>query len=350
MDFKEKGDVGEALVEKLANDTYLKYWCFPNPEDLLGNKKEICDLLILFKNTVLIISTKNYLFKGNYERYFKSTIQKAIRQISGAERKLFDSNKTIQFEHPVAGIYQFDKSQFNRVYRIVINLSDLPLFYPGGVNTPSGKYAHIFNWSAFLGIVEELDTIPDLIQYLEERERIFADRKLIFALGSQNDWKNVQIKAFFDHSDNRKNSEPYDFLISGFELDLLGDFLFSERHFSDHYNSDVSSNLIILDDAWKNYIEQKRVLLKKEADRASYFVDELVKREIVKVDHPSKLDLATELLSLNRFERRIIGKQFYEFLSKKKGFKKTAIHRRYGKVGQLVIGFIIHDDSGIKLR
>lgn len=344
LDFKERGDLGEALVENLANHTYLKYWCFLNPKDRLGNKKEICDLLILFKDTLLIISIKNYLFKGNYERYFKSTIQKAIKQISGAERKLFESSSPIQFEHPVTGIHQFDRTQYSKVQRIIINLSDLPMFYPGGLNIHERKYAHIFNWSAFLGVVTELDTIPDLLNYLEERERVFTNRKLIFALGSENDWKDSHIKAFFDYSEGANELQRCDFLISGSEQDLLGDFLYHDRRFSEQYNSDVSSNLIVLDNVWKSYLGEKRVILKKGADQASYFVDELVKREIVNMKHPSKLDLAIELLALSRFERRILGKQFYEFLEKHKDFKETVVHRRYGKVGQLVFGLLIHDD------
>lgn len=55
-----KGKIGEDAVTTVAEKTYLKYWCFPNPKDEYGDKKEICDLLILFKQTAIIISVKNY--------------------------------------------------------------------------------------------------------------------------------------------------------------------------------------------------------------------------------------------------------------------------------------------------
>ncbi len=45
-----KGDIGENAVNEVATNTYLKYWCYPSPKDESGNKKEICDLLILFKD------------------------------------------------------------------------------------------------------------------------------------------------------------------------------------------------------------------------------------------------------------------------------------------------------------
>ena len=103
-----KGEIGEDAVTEVAERTYLKYWCFPNPKDENRDKKEICDLLILFKETVVIICVKNYDFKGNYERYFRSTLDKAISQIQGAERKLFNSNHDIVFKHPTKGEHKFD--------------------------------------------------------------------------------------------------------------------------------------------------------------------------------------------------------------------------------------------------
>ena len=50
-----KGEQAEELVNSLSNGAYLKYWCYPNPIDIDGDKKEICDLLILFFDTAIII-------------------------------------------------------------------------------------------------------------------------------------------------------------------------------------------------------------------------------------------------------------------------------------------------------
>lgn len=33
----QKGEEGEKIVNKLAFDTYLKYWCYPGPKDENGN-------------------------------------------------------------------------------------------------------------------------------------------------------------------------------------------------------------------------------------------------------------------------------------------------------------------------
>ena len=87
----EKGNAGEKFVNEIAFNSFMKYWCYPGTKDENGNKKEICDLLIIFGDYTIILSVKNYEFKENYARYFRRTIDKAVTQIYGAERKLFKS-------------------------------------------------------------------------------------------------------------------------------------------------------------------------------------------------------------------------------------------------------------------
>src|SRR5690606_13264362 len=95
MDPIEKGNIVEEFVNEIAFNSFLEYWCYPSPKDEYGDKKEICDLLILFGENLIIISVKNYEFKEFYSRYFRRTIDKAVKQIYGAERKLFNSNRDI---------------------------------------------------------------------------------------------------------------------------------------------------------------------------------------------------------------------------------------------------------------
>lgn len=183
----EKGIVGEEAVLSIASSTYLKYWCYPDPKDELGNGKQICDLLILFRNVAIIIEIKNYEFKGNYERYFNNTLKKAISQINGAERKLFKSNLNLSIKHYLKGVLNFDCTNYTKIQRLIVNLSTEPLFYPGGELTNSSEFVHIFNWFGFLKVVQELDTIPDFIKYLETRENTFKEKQLVIAQGEEED-------------------------------------------------------------------------------------------------------------------------------------------------------------------
>lgn len=345
MDSKAKltGDVGEEAVNTLAFKTYLKYWCYPGPRDEQGSKKEICDLLILFRNTAIILSVKNYAFKGNYERYFRSTLDKAVAQVSGAERKLFNNNNDVYIKHTDLGESIFDPLKYNVVHRIIVNHSTAPFFYPAGRLTANNKFVHIFNWGAFMGIVNELDTIPDFIGYLNERELVFQGRNVTLMNGSEDDWIEAVQKSFREYAVNNNPIGNNYALISGNELDLLADYYWNGRKFNKHFYEEEYNGLSFqLDEKWEEYLSQKEVQNKKTADRASYFVDEFVKNEVLYSHKTTNLELAVELLALSRFERRIIGSEFLAFATKYRGVGERFIVRRYGKVNDLVIAFILY--------
>ncbi|SFW37135.1 hypothetical protein [Cellulophaga fucicola] len=346
MDSNEIGIEGEEAVNRIAFDTYLKYWCFPNPKDELGDKKEICDLLIIFQNHLIIISIKNYSFNGNYERYFRSTLKKAIAQIHGAERKLLNKNKTISFNHPETGAFDFSPENYDSVHRLIINLNTVPLFHPGGLITKNNEFAHIFNWSSFLGVVTELNTIPDFIEYLKEREIAFKETELVMMLGEENDWDKETNKSFFLYNTELLNDQKRFILFSGNELDLLADYLFNDRKFNENFYSDEYNGASIqLDGKWQEYLKRKEVQKKKEDDRVSYFVDEFVKREVLYKNDLNNIKIATELMSLSRFERRIFGKTFFEFHNRYKNENGYYVARRYGVINDIVVAMVLHGEK-----
>ena len=346
----EKGIEGEEAVLRIASTTYLKYWCYPDPKDELGNGKQICDLLILFQNVAIIIEVKNYEFKGNYERYFNKTLKKAVSQINGAERKLFKSNMDLTIKHYLKGVANFDRTKYTKIQRLVVNLSTVPLFYPGGELTKSNEYVHIFNWFAFLKVVQELDTIPDFIQYLETRENTFKEKQLVIAHGEEEDWTVETNQEFLKYSSKLNPTEKPFVIISGTELDLLADYLTYDRNFNKHILSDKYNGANIqLDNSWNEYIERAEVQRKKKEDEKSYFLDKLIRKEILYYNDEQRIKMATELLSLNRFERRIAGSNFHSFIYKyHKSMTDFDMARRYGTFGEFAIGFFMHG-NGIKL-
>ena len=134
----EKGKIGEKFANEIAYKSFLKYWCYPNPKDENGDKKEICDLLIIFKDTIIIFCVKNCDFKDDYKRYFRKTIEKDINQINGAERKL--TNKTeIYIKHPDRPTEKINKSKIKRVFRVVVHLAEAVQFYPFSGISKEGK-------------------------------------------------------------------------------------------------------------------------------------------------------------------------------------------------------------------
>lgn len=347
-----KGDIGENAVNEVATNTYLKYWCFPSPKDERGNKKEICDLLILFKDVTIIISVKNYDFKGDYEKYFRLTLDKAISQIQGAERKLFHSNRNIVFNHSEKGEFTFVPSIYNKIHRIIINLNTVPKFYKGGEKTKNNNYVHIYNWFAFLKVVNELDTISDLIDYLKERENVFNDKEIVLLTGKETEWNSETSIEFFNFMERQKQNSNQTVLLSGNELDLLANYLNNNRKFGNILykgRNEYTHLSLEFDGNWENYISKKEVIRKKEEDNISYFIDKFICKEILMSNDDNRIEIATELLSLSRFERRILGKSFYDFIDKHKTSGDYYMARRYGTFGDLTIGFFVHG-KGINLE
>lgn len=341
----EKGDIGEDVVNKLAFDTYLKYWCYPGPKDEKGSKKEICDLLILFQNTAVILSVKNYAFKGNYERYFRSTLDKAISQVAGAERKLFGGQQ-IYIVHRDLGELKFDSSKYSIVQRIIVNHNNSPLFYPAGRQTNNGNYVHIFNWDAFWGVVNELDTIPDFIDYLIEREIIFKRKDVTFLKGTENNWTLQVQQSFSEYNETREMFNDTCFLLAGNELDLLADYYWNGRKFNKTFYSESRQGMqILLEGKWDKYLAQKEVKNKKLADTDSYFIDEFLKNEVLYSTKQSNLEFAVELLSLSRFERRVLGSEILAFAREYKNASGLFVARRYGKVNDLLVTLVLYVDG-----
>ena len=344
METQDKGLQGEEFVNELAYSSYLKFWCYPGPVDERGDKKEIADLLILFKNTLLILSVKNYEFKGLYDRYFRRTLEKAVSQIYGAERKLLESKHEVFIKHPEREPERFLPADYDVVHRIIVNLGESVQFYPSGSVTKAGKFVHILDKEAFKVIIEELDTIPDLVKYLQDRERIFVGKDVLMLPGEENAFDSNTGRQFFEYTaENRNPSERTSILISGTEYDLLAKYLENDKKFPDYFSSsEYNGAWFELDGAWDFYQKREEVVLKRKHDRYSYFVDEFVRNEILINVNDFRLGIAKELLSLTRFERRIIGQGFFGLFEDNKHKGGWYMARRHGKVADLLVSFIIY--------
>ena len=184
----DKGQLGEDFINQIAYKSFFKYWCYPNPKDELGDKKEICDLLIVFKDVIIIICVKNYEFKGVYDRYFRKTIEKDIKQIAGAERKLTDRRTTVYIKHPGRSVEIFNKNAVNKIFRVVVHLGEHVRFYPLFERTNKDKFINILDKETFEMLLSELDTLPDFVEYLEKKEIAFKDRYAIILPKEENDF------------------------------------------------------------------------------------------------------------------------------------------------------------------
>jgi len=330
----DKGTEGEKFVNDIAFQSFMQYWCYPSPKDESGDKKEICDLLIIFGNSLIIISVKNYEFKENYTRYFRRTIEKAVKQIYGAERKLLRSTNDVFIKHPNKELEKFPKENIENVFRVIVNLGEGVKFYPFNRETKDEKFITLFDKEAFQTIVKELDTIPDFIEYLSKREEVFIDKDVTILPGEEEDFSPETSLQFFNHTgDNLKSNEKIRVVLSGTEHDLLAHYLENKKNFPEELSSGKSDIIVLQNDGrWNDFVKSKRVLKKKELDEKSYFIDELVKHEILIAPGQGSEELAKELLSFDRFNRRMISNNFFEFYETYKENKGLNFARRYGDV------------------
>ena len=333
MDSQAKGDIGETFVNQLTYKSFLKYWCYPNPKYENGNKKEICDLLIVFKDVCIIFSVKNYDFKGNYTRYFNNTIGKSERQLKGAFKTLF-KKENVEIKHPDRKSEIFPREDINKTFKIIINLGDGLDFYNLKRTTKEDDFISIFDKDTLVTILNELDTIPDFIDYLEKRESLFKPKNVVvFSPDFNSDLNEEDYKYLNDDLKNSIN-------IIGTEKDLLSYFFKNKRNFpSEISNNNHDFMLLDIAGAWEEFKMSPQTIKKDFADKASYFVDGFVLNEVLKYDYFYKEDIAKELLSLDRLQRRVIGTSFFEFFDKVKSYREGMLHRR----------FMEHEELGIVL-
>jgi hypothetical protein len=280
MDSNLKGELGESFVSLLATNTFLSNWCYLNPYDELGDKKEICDLLILFKEYCIIFQIKNYEFKDNHDRYFRKTVDHAVGQIKGAERKLFHLNRDICFKNNENGLIKFDKEKHCKIIRLAIHLGDGVQYQNIGRLTKKNQdFIHVIGKEDFEYLMKELNTISDFVDYLSARES-FATK--------------IDKVAVF-----------------GKEKDFLGLYLRIKPRFNEFVKENEGKLLLLdLENSWEDFeierTDNEEVVLEVESLICDWVQKDLILNE-------SSRGVAEDLMSLNRHERRLFAVSFLNF-------------------------------------
>jgi len=266
-----KGKNAENFVNELAKKSFLEDWCYMNPK--LPKGKEICDLLIVYDNIAIIWQIKDLKLDKN-RKYKESEVQKNLNQISTAKNRLFGFNLDIELENPRRGKEIFNPKSIKKIYAISALLGEDEDYF-SFIENIKDQTIHVFTREFTEIILNELDTIQDFIQYLEEKERLIE-------------------------LDNRIT------LIGG-EKELLAYYIMNERSF----NNLKEANMLMFDEgSWDELQKRPEYLAKKEEDKISYGWDSIINRA-----HTCGGDyeqVARELARPNRFHRRLLAKSFYD--------------------------------------
>jgi len=309
---KTKGDQGEEFVNTIAYSTFLKYWCYPNPLDITKDNKEICDLLIVFNEICIIVSVKNYSFSGNYNKYFNKTIDKALRQLSGAERKLFGGREII-VKHPDRSAERFPKEQISEIFRVIVNTNVNVKFYQTSFCLNNNRYVTVFDAGAWQAMLDELNTISDVVSYLRERNRLVGNRPAIMLPREEYDFgKTDEVQLETEVEKLREEFKHRLALISGSEKDLIALYVVNVYQFPEKlYDASEPFLYIKADGMWERFQRSKLSTGKKEFESDGYFIDHLVRDLLIKIPNGDKISKA--LYRLDRFQRASFVKEFFKF-------------------------------------
>ena len=213
-----------------AEQSFLNLWCYPNvfiDKKQAGGKgdgKELCDLLVVCGDHILIFSDKTVAFPESedkalsWKRWWRRAIAKSVDQIRGAERwiaqfpdRIFIDRQCTQ-KLPIA----LPPPDRRKVHGIVVALGAgraSKEYFGGGIGSllvapaikgaehwegdnvmpfmvgdadPDGPFVHVLDDATLDIVLGELNTIRDLAAYLTKKEALIRSGKLISAGGEED--------------------------------------------------------------------------------------------------------------------------------------------------------------------
>jgi hypothetical protein len=338
----------EKYLASLADRAFLNLWSYPNlfidrRVRGKGDGKELCDLLVICGNDVLIFSDKSVAwpeeqkFQLAWCRWYRRAIEKSVAQIGGAERWLAEYPNRIFLDPACTQRLPIDlpSAESRRVHGIIVALgatkacaahykcSDgsfliVPDLKGAGHTDPSaagyahfgigdvrpdGSFIHVFNDQALDLLMNELDTLTDFVQYLLCREQIIRSGILMPVSG---------------------------------EHELLGQYLLSAGPEKEHgfFRPDGGSwkqgeRLLIPGGTFIGLAQHPGYLAKKKADLISYAWDRMIEQfssnilagtcisPFGKAPKAGEAEQALRSMALeSRVQRRLLGNALVEALKR----------------------------------
>ena len=272
----------EKYVAELCEKSFLPFWSFPNP---IGKKnKELCDVIVICENTIIIISVKDITVSENndevinYERWVKKAIENSVIQIYGAERFLKTTDYILLNDRKTK--IKLPPKNSRIIHRIAIAFGSKEE-YPLPIGDYGKGFVNVFDEKSTSIILSELDTITDFTNYLKAKETFIENKYILIP-------REVDFLAFY--------------LQTGLELEH-------------------TPNVILLEEyLWENYTKSKEYEDWKNDILGSYIWDimiwELFKNHITSettLERRNEIEEAVRHINLEpRINRIVLG----EILSK----------------------------------
>lgn len=338
----------ERTLARLARKAFLSLWSYPNVYSDEGKKggkgdgKELVDLLVVFGTDVLLFSDKHCAFQSDVDikvawpRWYKRAIEKSARQLAGAEnflRRFQDRvfvDKSCQTKLPVAlpdpslaryfliavtrGGYEAAVRHFGGGSSGSLMLDsmlegDAHYEHPFEVGFPlkGRRFVHVLDEVTVDALLEELDTVPDFVDYLACKERYFGSNGVFMHVAGEEEL----LAHYMCTLENGRHTLP--------KVPLGAD------------------DVMLLEGDWQFYRSSLQRAAKREADEDSYMWDALIEYQASFVragtaiglpeTPPETIDherILRALASESRLARRVLSSDFRFALSKSEPGKKFA--------------------------
>ena len=241
-------NVSERLLNSLCQKSFLSLWTYPNlfrdqgKTTSTSDGKEVCDAIAVFGEHILIFSDKSCAFptSGSIEvdwgRWYRNAIKKSVDQLLGAKRWIKQHPDRLFLDRTCAEPFPIqlppsDQMKFHliavargasercrqhyggsgslmlfssRFEQVALDIGrNLPPFAIGAL-TPCDEYVHVLDDVTTEIVLNTLDTAPDLIRYLSEKERFVSSSWFNTASGEED------LLAFYMQSWNESGDLSFD--------------------------------------------------------------------------------------------------------------------------------------------
>ena len=270
------GTPTERLLSTLCEKIFLKLWSWPNPRKDDG--KELCDLIALFDDHIFIFFDRESTALKNTEkdisitwpRWKKDAIDKQINTANGAARYILDRRPIfldtgreqpfpgvipatpvihkIIVAHGAAALCQSQATNISGSLAVIYS-TDSAAEQPCCIKLRNDDPIHVFDSSNLEIMLSEIDTFRDFVGFIEEKERAIRRYNWFGYCG---------------------------------EEDLLAFYFRNYDKHRKHYRIDTDNSsvnmLMIEEGCWVDFVSSGLHRQRHEANRQSYFWDELIQR------------------------------------------------------------------------
>ena len=279
--------------------------------------KEICDLLVVFENNIIIFSDKHCEFpnSGNLDldwpRWYRRAIEKSARQLWGAERWIRDhpervfldakctkkfplslvTTPTTVFHRVVvahgaaarcirelggSGSLVLNSTVVGQAHTVPRGQGGIP-FMVGQVDSTKG-YVHVLDDTTFSVLLQTLDTAADFSAYLRKKENFIKSGVALFAAGEE------ELLAHY---------------LTHLNADGEYDFVFE----------DEVAAVTLVEGLWQDFVSSPQRAGQLKANKISYVWDDIVERSTHHFLHGTSHYLSDTKLSSHEIILRFFARE-----------------------------------------